>query len=162
MKEFTSFADFAVHCVGMVATVEAAQASGMDRATAHLQAKAKGKLGTYQPEAQTFAAWAELAESTKERREKAGFTPNDPLLMTGDMRDSIERQHTSIEGVVGSNSDIAVYQELGTAKIPPRSFFGSTGVEEAGRVVQILGAATALALAGEDVHNGRIELLTGN
>jgi phage gpG-like protein len=50
-----------------------------------------------------------------------------PLLDTGQLRDSISayvQMHDDEHGraVVGSDSEIAVYQELGTSRIPPRSF----------------------------------------
>jgi hypothetical protein len=50
-----------------------------------------------------------------------------PLLETGDLRSSIhhkaELTAAGAEGVVYSDSEIAVYQELGTSRgIPPRSF----------------------------------------
>jgi hypothetical protein len=53
---------------------------------------------------------------------------NSPLLETGEMRASIEWNSHGLEGHVGSNSDKAVWQELGTSRIPPRSFLVGAAV----------------------------------
>jgi len=47
---------------------------------------------------------------------------NTPLRETGELRASIEWNAEGNEGYVGSNNDKAVWHELGTARIPPRSF----------------------------------------
>lgn len=48
-----------------------------------IQKDAKALFGTYQE------GWAPLAESTQAARAKAGHTPNDPLLVTGALRDAM-------------------------------------------------------------------------
>jgi hypothetical protein len=65
-----------------------------------------------------------------------------PLLETGEMRDSIEHSSNSSEALVGSNSDKAVWHELGTIHIPPRSFLALAAAEKgraaaaaAGRII---------------------------
>lgn len=72
--------------------------------------------------------WPELADSTKEQKESLGYgdAGNDwqPLLRTGDMRDSIHYAVQLHDVYIGSDSDIMVYQELGTARIPPRPVLG--------------------------------------
>ena len=91
--------------------------------------EAKEWIGFYHP------GWAPLAESTLEGwhghpgKIELGYAPPDnPLLRTGDMRDSIQSQAElasyGAEGVIGSESKIALYQEMGTSKIPPRPFLG--------------------------------------
>jgi hypothetical protein len=86
---------------------------------------AKAAIGTY-----TYG-WKQLAESTQTERASLGYPPNEPLLREGDLRNSIESQAEltmlGAEGVVGSSSMIAVYQEMGTSRgIPPRSFLGES------------------------------------
>jgi hypothetical protein len=56
-----------------------------------------------------------------------GYAPPDnPLLRTGDLRESIGSEAEGLTGIVGSTSKIGLYQELGTANarlsIPPRPF----------------------------------------
>ena len=38
-----------------------------------------------------------------------GFTPDDPLLRTGQLRDSISHQVQGLDAVVGSTSEVMVY-----------------------------------------------------
>jgi hypothetical protein len=72
--------------------------------------------------------WPPLAESTVEEKERLGYTGHesatDPLLRTGKLRDSIEFSvdAVSLTGAVGSDDPVALYQELGTSRIPPRPF----------------------------------------
>ena len=156
--EFTSFLDAAAHCAKLALAQHEADKSALERATKLLQKKVKEKFGTYQPEAGPFVAWAELAESTKHDRERQGYTENDPLERSGALRESVERDVADSEGHVGSDSDVAVYQELGTKNMPPRSTFGSAAVENLDNVRQIVGEEAVAALVGEQVFQGRIEI----
>jgi hypothetical protein len=113
---------------------------------AMITSRAKSLIGTYS----AVPAWPELAQSTQQAREKKGFPANEPLLMTGELRNSIG---FSIEepgklAIVGSTSDIAVYQELGTSHIPPRSFLVSAAMMEEKRAKKAAGAVMADALVG--------------
>lgn len=89
-----------------------------------IQKDAKDQLGTYQDPKGPFDGWVELADSTKQDRVSQGFTPNDPLLRSGQLRDSIQMGVESGRAVVGTNDEIAKYQEFGTGHIPPRPFLG--------------------------------------
>jgi hypothetical protein len=77
--------------------------------------------------------WPPLARSTVDYKRQHGYTgkvsATDPLLRTGLMRDSVEGGAEGLTGVVGSNDPVAVYQELGTSKIPPRPFISSAMME---------------------------------
>jgi phage gpG-like protein len=68
--------------------------------------------------------WPELRPETIAHKMRG----DSPLLESGQMRDSIEWNSSGNEGHVGSNSDIAVFQELGTSRIPPRSFLASAAI----------------------------------
>jgi phage gpG-like protein len=59
---------------------------------------------------------------------KQGIFADEPLLRTGELRESIEKHVERHEAVVGSDSKVAVAQELGTTTIPPRSFLGAAGL----------------------------------
>jgi phage gpG-like protein len=155
---FTSFAQVAIHCAELALVQHEADHSALEKATKLLQKEVKEKFGEYQPEAAPFVAWAELAESTKQDRESQGYPEDEPLLRSGDLRESIEREVRDSEGFVGSNSDIAVYQELGTKNMPPRSTFGSAAVENIEKIVNIVGEGAVAALVGEHVFEGRMEI----
>lgn len=160
-REFHSFLEAAVYCGELALLQHEADKHALEKATKLLQTKVKEKFGEYQPEAGPFVAWAELAESTKQDRERQGYPDNEPLLREGDLRESVDRLVRDKEGFVGSNSDIAVYQELGTKSIPPRSTFGSAAVENMEVIVEIVGEGAVAALVGKHVFQGRIEIEGG-
>jgi len=158
IREFTSFAEFATFLGALVLQERKAETRALETVARLLQSRAKAKFGEYQPEAGPYVSWAELAESTKAERVRLGFPENEPLLRRGDLRDSIERQVELGETQVGSNDDIMVLQELGTARMPPRSVLGTTAVENAEEVVRIIGERVYLTLAGQGVFGGAVEI----
>src|SRR6476620_4218635 len=94
----------------------------VERACQIVQKKAQSAIG------KEHELWAPLAESTITDKASHGFATPKPLLRTGELRDSIEYTVHGNQGAVGSNLDIAVYQELGTSRIPPRSFLVSSAI----------------------------------
>ncbi len=75
-------------------------------------------------------------------------------------RDSIQYVVSGNEGCVGSDSPIAVYQELGTSRIPPRSFLVSAAISSEDKIHRMAGAAAVAALSGHGRHTRDIaELL---
>lgn len=74
--------------------------------------------------------WAPLAPSTVAEKTRLGFvgqrSATDPLLRTGTMRDSISAIVSEtlfgVTGIVGAEDPKAVWQELGSSRIPPRPF----------------------------------------
>jgi hypothetical protein len=116
--------------------------------------EAKRVIGTYELD------WPQLAPSTQEERVKEGFPANEPLLRTGELRDSIEYTVISDhEAEVGSNLDIAVYQELGTAHIPPRSFLAAAGAHKGEDAAKVAGKIIANAIrAANHIFNVEAEI----
>jgi hypothetical protein len=111
-----------------------------------IQHEAKSVLGTYNAK----PTWPQLSAATQAERERKGYAPNAPLLRTGELRDSIE--YTIIdheEGQVGSDLDIAVYQELGTSKVVPRPFLEPALKEMAPHIADLAGRLTAATVAGQ-------------
>jgi hypothetical protein len=131
---------------------------GLEAVGKIIEAEAKREIGTYQDAAPPFAAWAELADATKEDRVRQGFTENDPGLRTGEMRDSIHHTADHEAAVIGSDSDKLVYFELGTEKQPPRSVLGSAVIHKEHDVTAVLGGSVTTALIGRDVFGGRIPI----
>jgi HK97 gp10 family phage protein len=85
---------------------------------------AKEKIGHEQP------GWPPLAASTIEEKAAAGFETPAPLLRTGAMRESITSELIAPLAVaVGSSDKTAVYQELGTSRMPPRPFIAPAMLE---------------------------------
>ena len=153
-----SLEGFVAHMAGMAASVDAHIEHDLEHAAQVIEAEAKSSLGEYQAAAGPFAAWAELADATKDDRVRQGFPENEPELRTGELRDSYEHTVSGHEAEIGSNSEVAEWQELGTSKMPPRSILGSAAVRRTPDVLRILGEGYVAALVGEQVHLGRIEI----
>jgi HK97 gp10 family phage protein len=143
---FESITHFVTHLAKVELAIRASTHKALDQAAKIIEVDAKKQIGDYQAEVGPFAGWVELADSTKADRVAKGFTENDPLLRTGGLRDSISRQVEGDEAAVGSTSDIAVYQELGTDKIPPRPFLGPAAFKNRDRIESLLGLAVIHAL----------------
>ncbi len=137
--------------------VPVAASAALDTAASLIEKQAKDEIGEYQrADMGAYAPWAELADSTKADRLHQGFSENEPLLRTGELRDSISRETHGLESVVGSTSDVMVYQELGTRTIPPRSVLGLAATRKEREVIKLIGAAVVSELIG-----GRTRRLDG-
>jgi phage gpG-like protein len=123
-----------------------------------VEKRAKAKIGHYQDQEGPFIAWPELAESTKSDRARQGYPEDEPLLRSGEMRDSIEHTVGKDEAQIGSNNDKAVWQELGTEHIPPRSFLGGAMAELVPDIISLSGRKFVAALVGQDVFQGRLPI----
>lgn len=136
MKEFslTGFAAF----LGGLAEAKALNHHALESAAEIVETEAKRVIGTYD------YGWPPLAESTLARK-----SADTPLLETGEMRDSIEHTVHGNEAHIGSNDDKAVWHELGTATIPPRSFLMGAAVAKEKEVVDKIGRAVVAHLSGE-------------
>ena len=145
-RAFGSFLDFAVHMAEAAVAVRVAEHHALDRAAAIIEKDAKARIGSYQDAAGPFAAWAPLAESTVADRVAKGFTPDEPELRTGQLRDSISRQVEGLEAAVGSTSEVMVWQELGTEKMPPRAILGPAAFDNREKIEKALGHAVLHAL----------------
>lgn len=117
------------------------QASGLTSLVIHesvergceiIEEEARRVIGTYD------YGWPQLKPATQAQRVRLGFPANEPLLRTGELRDSISHAVEGDVGYVFSTSRIAVYQELGTAHIPPRSFLRGAANAKAVEVAQAL------------------------
>jgi hypothetical protein len=111
--------------------------------------RARKAIGTYK------YGWAPLAESTLKK--KAADTP---LLETGELRDSISA-FVEMKGpehgraAVGSDLEKAVWHELGTSTIPPRSFLMESAVRSEKDLNKIASRYIAAAWASAR-HGGEI------
>ncbi len=73
--------------------------------------------------------------------------PHDyPWLRTGTLRDSVEARSQGPDAVVASTSDVAVYQEHGTATITPRPTFAPIAAKSGEGIAHAIGLAVATAL----------------
>jgi len=95
-----------------------------------IEETAKEEIGVYQPVYGPFDAWAPLAESTKAERVRQGYSEDEPLLRSGELRDSIESEVVGLAAIVGTKSEIGFWQEVGTVSVPPRPFIGPAYVRK--------------------------------
>jgi hypothetical protein len=146
MREFSSIGQMIAHLATMDAAVVVALHHGLKKCAVAIEKTAKAEIGHYQPEVGQFAGWVELADSTKADRVAKGFTENDPLKRTGALEQSISHEIHALEAVVGSDSDIMVYQELGTDRIPPRAVLGPAAIRNKKLIIRTLGHAAAQGL----------------
>lgn len=153
-----NLASFIGHMAASIASLHHHEHKAMEHACVVVETEAKHEIGTYQGPASPFVAWAELADATKNDRVLKGYAENEPLLREGALRDSIGHAVGDREGVVGSDSQIAEWQELGTVRIPPRSFLGGAAVRKGPDVAHILGQSAVRALVGEHVANKIIHI----
>jgi phage gpG-like protein len=126
MKTF-SLVGFAAFAIEAAAEIHKAGHGALEKAAKIVEIEAKAVLGT------DGYGWVPLSPNTKKTR--PGM-----LLESGEMQASIE--HTVVsnsEAHVGSNNDEAVWQELGTAKIPARSFLGGAAIAKRDEVGHAIG-----------------------
>jgi hypothetical protein len=95
-----------------------------------------------------YADWPALQPETLARKIGPG-----PLLETGDLRDSIGWTSHGLTGEVGSNSDKAVWHELGTSRIPPRSFLAGAAQHMGPEIEKMAARAVRSVIAGGGLNS---------
>jgi len=146
MIEFSNMAAFAAHLVSLEVAVAKSMQHSLESAARVIETEAKAEIGYYQPEVGGFDAWAQLADSTLVYHAAMGVGDT-PLIVTGELYSSISHEVSGMEAVIGSTSDVMVYQELGTDRIPPRAVMGPAGVKSVERIEKILGEGAGRAIA---------------
>lgn len=149
MKTFQSFGALARTLERCVIKMEVELAGAMEASAVLVEAAAKAEIGHYQRDDMgPFKPWDELKKETKQGRVRQGWTANDPLLRSGEMRDSIEHTSSKKSFVVGSNSPLMVYQELGTSRgIPPRPVLSLALYRSTPAILKIIGKTIETTLA---------------
>jgi hypothetical protein len=146
-----SLLEAAAHFRAFGANVEIAKQATLAEIAILIRDEAKSAIGTYKYN------WQPLAESTVARK-----GADEPLLFTGELRDSMEAKIFADEekAYVGSNNDKAVWHELGTNHFPPRSFLLSAALQKEREAVNIakrnIRTAWTSAVTG---HNDLAQLL---
>ena len=143
MREFGSISEMIVHIAKMQVATTLALHHGLKKCAERVERVAKGEIGQYQPEAGQFEAWAQLADSTEFEKARLGYPVDAPLLRTGELRESISHEIDGLEAVVGSTSDVMVYQELGDVHLPPRAVLGPAAVRSRKFIEKTIGRAAA-------------------
>ena len=153
MPDFADVPEFLRFLMTLPEAVRIATEAGLARAGKLVADEARSEIAQYQSAAGPFKEWAPLADSTMEEKTRLGYAPPDnPLLRMGDLRDSIGHQVTEHAGspavVVGSTSPIAVYQELGSRRMPARSFLAGALFRKRDEAINEAAGAIVGAMAG--------------
>jgi hypothetical protein len=152
MKSFKSLTDFSLFTAVALPVITLAEMKrGLECCAVLIEKTAKAEIGEYQESVGPFSAWPQLAESTQAERERLGYTPNDPLLRTGEMRETIEHETHEFTAVIGSKDDKAAWQEFGTDRIPPRPFMGPAVIRNNEKILKILGHTAARGISGGQI-----------
>jgi hypothetical protein len=146
MEKLFTLAGFAAELHAIEKDLVATGPKIIERACKIVQKKAKAAIG------KNHEMWPPLAASTIADKQRHGFKTPAPLLRTGELRDSIEYTVHGLEGAVGSDDPVAVYQELGTSRIPARSFLVSSAISSEHQIANMAAAATIGALSGYGRH----------
>ncbi len=163
---FDSPAKFAEHLVKLIPIHEMALNTGLKTALGIIKKKAKAKLGHYQEESGPFNAWQELHDITKKDRVEKNYPENEPLLRSGDLRDSYQDEDRGLEGIVGSKLSYAGIQEHGgyvvikgeERFVPPRPSIGPAAYESKEEIKAIIGAASFSGIMGKVVPHGNANI----
>ena len=163
-REFADIGAFLKFMAGATVKIDNAVYLGLHAAGQIVQEEAHSELGHYQDRAGPFPEWPELTDQTKRARVEHGWTENDPLLRSGALADHIELSVSGHRAAVGVPSetvgdgtsadpirdigDIAVDMELGTARIPPRSFLGRAWFVKGPEASEAAAWPVVAALAG--------------
>ena len=148
-----SLIDMAVKVAEAEVAIHVEARKALERVAVKVENTAKAEFGEYQDAIGPFPEWTELADSTQAERGRLGFPENEPLLRTGELRDSISHEVHELTATIGSTSDIMVYQEFGTERIPPRPVLGPAAEANHETIVRELGGAVVKGLIeGAAIH----------
>jgi phage gpG-like protein len=139
MMNFANLALAAAHFHGMSRDIEKTEHEIIRRACIAVWTEARRVLGT------EGYSWPALSVATLAHKTHAGTVKE-----TGELLDSIEWSSHGLEGSVGSNNDKAVIHELGTSKIPARTFLVGAALAMEGKIHKM--AAKAVAAVISDGH----------
>lgn len=151
--EFKDLGSLALHMAGQEVALLASLRAGLEKCAVRVEQTAKAEIGHYQTGIGPFPAWAELAESTEERKAKMGYPADSPLRASGDMGESFGHTTSILESVIGSTDPKMVYHEFGTPKMPARPVMGPALLTNKEFIRRTLGAATVAGLiGGQAIH----------
>jgi HK97 gp10 family phage protein len=146
MTKFFSLLEFVAEIPAIERDVHAVFPMIVEKICKIVQKQAKAAIGKEHEE------WPSLAEATITDKARHGFPTPKPLLRTGELRDSIQYTVRGLEGAVGSDLARAFYQEMGTSRMPPRSFLRSSAIASEDKIRRMAAAAVMAALAGHGRH----------
>lgn len=146
--EFKSLGSLALHMASQEVALLASLHAALEKCAVKVETTATDEIGHYQSSVGPFPAWADLADSTEERKAKMGYPSDAPLLASGDMQKSITHTTHLLEAVIGSTDEKMIYHEFGTLKMPARPVMGPAVFRNKEYIRRVLGLATVTGLIG--------------
>lgn len=149
--------------LGQLATIFAGLAAGGFKSNlvpvlgligTNIQAEVQSEIGEYQTGIGGYPATAQLADSTLDRKARAGTgkggNPDAPLWATGAYHDSIDVRMdiATLSVEIGSNDEKAIRHELGTDRMPPRPVFGPSTMRALPPLIPAISAAASFGIKG--------------
>src|SRR5664279_2456979 len=149
MNGIFGLAEFALHLKQIDRDLHEVGPAIVARACEMVAKQAKRAIG------KQHELWPPLKPATIARKLRG----NTPLLETGELRDSIEWTASGLEGQVGSNNDKAVWHELGTSRIPARSFLASSAISVEEKIHRMAERSVIAVLEGRGLHSAEMREL---
>jgi HK97 gp10 family phage protein len=147
MRQFNDIPSLIAHLVAVDLAARKEARAGLEKCAKLIETTAKDKLGYYQEAVGPYPAWEQLSDRTLAEHAALGVGDS-PLVLTGGLYASIEHQVNDTEAVIGTKSEIGLYQEIGTDKIPPRPFMGPSLLENEEKIKKIMGDHLVTAIIG--------------
>ena len=159
MREFKDIASFARFMEGrVIPALPRAVHKGVEDGAVRIRKATQAQLGKYLEGPEPGLPTAPLADSTIEQRIREGYTPDDPGLRSGDMRDSYGERVSSeglmVKSTIGSDEIKAVVFEVGRMEQgnyqPPRPELSIAAARNEDRVTRGVARMVVRTLAGRD------------
>ena len=156
IESFTRFMETRV-----IPAIPRAIHKGVEDGAVRIRKATQAQLGKYLDGPEPGLPTAPLADSTIDERIRLGFTPDDPGLRSGDMRDSYgERVSTAglrVEASIGSDEIAAVVFEVGRLEQgnyqPPRPELAVAAARNETAVVNGVSKMLVRTLSGKPLPN---------
>jgi phage gpG-like protein len=129
----------------------------MEKCAKLVEDEAKDMIGndkSYGYNLSPYSRWKKLAPSTIADKQERGFPTEHPLERTRRMANTIKSTWGRFWATVGTNDQVALWQEGGTAgprPIPPRTFMGGAAVRKGKQIQKLIGIATEQVLRGKTI-----------
>jgi hypothetical protein len=117
--DFQNFGELGSHLWRVSHSVDNAIAVESESLGLQVRNEVRGRFGTYQD------GWPALAESTQHERQRQGFSPNDPLLRSGELQGAVEHQVTRTGLFVGIQAGKALSDGADAATVMAAQEFPS-------------------------------------
>lgn len=152
-RHFGSLGEMALFLAARPAEIALELHHGLEQIGERVEATARAEFGHYQDEAGPFPGWPELADATKDDRVSKGFPENEPLLRTGETRDSMSHHvdNAALDVVIGSTDEKMPWFEFGTSRMPARPVVGPAAFRNKLFIQRKVGEAVVVGLVGGEL-----------